>query len=247
MAQTITGLTISAGSNPILENAIRTLAGNIADAMAMARKITTPATTVDIERAIRTMQVIKGKTYSKALEKENGRAPGTLTDLGITNMLHRMRITEAELDAWYRMAEETKFQHTLFSPLPDKADARQMLDELRQKMIGLNNAASELLRNEKEQSALPCFSRLTMEGLRAAISLGMWPLFFQQHKEEAFMLLEWEELPEMARLEYFNGLGAEEQKAVWKASTKEAREANTKAIFDRHYCNKPSKAYKSDT
>ncbi len=116
MAQTITGLTISDGSNPILENAIRTLAGNIADAMAMARKITTPATTVDIERAIRTMQVIKGKTYSKALEKENGRAPGTLTDLGITDMLHRMRITEAELDAWYRMAEETKFQHTLFSP-----------------------------------------------------------------------------------------------------------------------------------
>ena len=158
-----------------------------------------------------------------------------------------MRITGAELDAWYRMAEETKFQHTLFSPLPDKADARQMLDDLRQKMIGVNNAASELLRNDEELNALPCSSRLTTGALRAAISLGMWPLFFEPHKEEAFMLLEWEELPEMARLEYFNGLGKEEKDSVWKASTKEAREANTKAIFDKHYCNKPSKLDKSDT
>jgi len=247
MAQTITGLTISAGLNPILENAVCTLGGNYTDARAMATKLTSPATTTEIERAIRTLQIIKGKTYARALEKENGRAPGTIVDLGITDMLYRMKITVAELDALYQLAEQTKFQHTLFSPLPEKADARQMLDELRQRMISKNNAAYELLRIEQESKTLPLYSRLTTSSLRAAISLGMWPLFFEPHKEEAYMLLEWDELPEAARLEYFNGLGQEEKETVWQQATKEAREKATKTIFDKHYCNNPSKLDKSDT
>ena len=242
ITQTNTGLTTSAGLNPTLENAVRTLGGDYPAAKAMACKLTTPAATVEIERAIRTLQIIKGKTYARALEKENGRAPETIADLGITSMLARMKITEAELEAWYQLAEQSKFQHTLFSPLPEKADARQMLDELRQKMIAKQSAAHELLRNEQESKALPGSTRLSSSSLRAAIGFGMWPLFFDQHKEEAYMLLQWEELPEAGRLEYFNGLGAEEKKSLWQLRTKEKREEATKAIFDRHYCNKSDKS-----
>jgi len=242
MTQTITGLTTSAGLNPTLENAVRTLGGNHHAARTMARKLTTPAATIEIERAIRTLQIIKGKTYARALEKENGRAPDMIADLGITDMLSRMKITEAELEAWYQLAEQSKFQHTLFSPLPEKADARQMLDDLRQKMIAKQNAAHELLRIEQESKAPPRCIRLSSSSLRAAIGFGMWPLFFDQHKEEAYMLLQWNELPEAGRLEYFDRLGAEEQKSLWKLKTKEEREEATKAIFDRHYCNKSDKS-----
>ena len=122
-----------------------------------------------------------------------------------------------------------------------------MLDDLRQKMIAKQNAASELLRIEEEQKTLPQYPRLTTRSLRAAIHMGMWPLFFESHKQEAFMLLQWEELPEAAKLEYFNGLGEEEKEAVWRGATKEAREESTKGIFNRHYCNKTSKADKADT
>lgn len=238
MTQTITELTISAGLNPMLENAVRTLGGDYQTARTMACKLTTPAATIDIERAIRTLQIIKGKTYARALERENGRAPETIADLGITSMLSRMKITQAELEAWYQLAEQSKFQHTLFAPLPEKADARQMLDELRQKMIAKQSAAYELLRIERESQAPPSCSRLSSSSLRAAIGFGMWPLFYDQHKEEAYMLLQWDELPEAGQLEYFNGLGADEKKSLWQLKTKEEREEATRAIFDRHYCNK---------
>ena len=237
MAKAITGLTISVGLNPMLDVAVRTLGGDYPAARKMAGKLTTRASTLEIERAVRTLQVMKGKTYAKALEKENGRVPGGIVDLGITQMLYAMRITLAELDGWYSTAERTKFQHTLFSPLPEKADARLILDDLRLKMFSKHAAARELLRLEEESKALPEHTRLSAASLRAAIGVGMWPLFFEEHKQEAFLLLQWPELPLAGRLDYFNSLAIEEQERIWQEQTAEAREKATRALFERQYKN----------
>ncbi|NMW21417.1 MAG: hypothetical protein HKK67_07255 [Chlorobiaceae bacterium] len=234
----VTELQTCYGFNPILEAAIKTLGGDYTTARHAAHQLTTDADLLEIERTVRCLQVIKGKTYSKALEKENGRTIPELHDLGITRMLHSMHITEAELDRWYTNAGQTKFSYSIYSPLPDKADAKQLLDDIRLQQLCLKQAASDFMRIERESQALPEHIRLTGKSLRAAIECGMWPLFYPQHKEEACMLLQWEELPEAARLEYYSGLGEEEKRAVWQHTTREAREEATKALFDAHYCNK---------
>ena len=238
MATAITGLTISGGLNPILEQSIRTLTGNYTTAKQKAAWMTKLADRNEIEVKIRCLQVIKGKTYARAIEKENGRDLPVLSDLGITNMLAEQLITLGELDAWYSLAEITKFQFTIYSPLPDKADARTILDDIRVQLIPMRNAAHELLRIEQESKALAEQKPLSPASLRAAISLGMWPLFFEQHKQEAFLLLQWAELPCMARLDYFSSLAAEEQQSIWQSKTPEAREAATQALYDLQYGNK---------
>ena len=233
--QALTGLTISDGLKPIAELAVRQLGGNYAVARALAHQHTTRASLTDIERAVRTLQVIKCRTYAKVVEKETGSVPAGLSDLGITHMLYAMGITLAELGAWYKQAEQTKFQFTSFSPLPEKADARQLLDDVRTQQIRLKEAAFELMRIELESQRMAEPVNLTVEGVRAAIGLGMWPLFCEQHKEEAFALLEWDELPRSARLEFYNSLPVEERRRVCEHPTEVAREAATRALFEAHY------------
>ncbi len=231
-------LKTSNGSNPILEQAIRTLTGNYTTAKQKAAWMTKLADMTEIETKIRVLQVVKGKTYARAIEKENGREIPALSDLGITSLLAEQLITLGELDAWRRLAETTKFHYTIYSPLPDKADAQQLLDDVRLQLTPMRNAAHELLRIEQESKALAEQKPLSPASLRAAISLGMWPLFFEQHKQEAYLLLQWAELPCIARLDYFSSLAPEEQQSIWQAKTPEAREAATQALYDLQYGNK---------
>jgi len=231
----LTGLKISDGLKPIAELAVRQLGGNYAAAKALARQHTTQATLTDIERAVRTLQVIKGKTYAKAIEKETGSVPPGTADLGITQMLHGMRITVAELGAWYTQAEQTKFQFTTFSPLPEKADARQLLEDVRTQQRYTKEAATELTRIEQESKQINEPVPLAAGGVRAAIILGMWPLFCEQHKQEAYLLLEWEELPQPARLEYYYSLPEDEKLHVREQPTEEKREKAVQAFFDAHH------------
>ncbi len=237
MAKAATELQTSNGLNPILENSIRTLTGNYTTAKIKAVCMTKLADQIEIERTVRVLQVVKGKTYAKALEKENGRDIPELSNLGIARYLLEQRITEGELDAWYRLAVTTKFQYTIYAPLPDMADARQMLDDVRVQLLAIRNASCELLRIEAECKALPEHTCLTLAALRAAISLGMWPLFFVQHKQEAYMLLQWPELPCLARLDYFNSLTPTEKECIWEKATPQAREQACRALYDVQYGN----------
>jgi hypothetical protein len=188
--------------------------------------------------------IIKGKTYIKALEKENGRAPDCF-DLGITQMLYAMKITRAELDQWFTTAEQTKFQFTIYSPLPDKADAKLILDDLRSRSVSQQAAAYELIRIEAEHKEINQDKCLTQAGLRASIELGLWPLFYDQHKQQAFLLLKWDELPPAGKLDYFKTLTTKEQEKIWLAKNiegkteKETREILTRKAFNLQYGNEP--------
>lgn len=189
--------------------------------------------------------VIKGKTYLQALEKQNGKVPGELFDLGITQMLYAMKITRAELDTWFTMVEQTKWSFTIYSPLPEKADCRQVLEDLRARWISQKEAATELLRVIEENPAIKQEACLTKAGLRASIELGLWPLFFDHHKEQAFMTLQWEELPPAGRLDYFKTLSIKEQQKIWLAkpragkSEQQTRYELTQEVFNLQYGNDP--------
>ena len=199
-------------------------------------RLFTRAKEPEIEQALCTLQIIKGKTYAQALEKSTGHCPPPeISDLGITSMLHKMSITQAELDHWYSSAEQTKYQFTAFSPLPDKADAKLLLEEVRQKLVPKFLAAGELL-HASTMPSLASNERLTPAAVRAAIGMGMWPLFFPHHKAEAFMMLQWHELPHEAKVDYFAGLPEKEQRAI-RAMREEKREAATGKLFAMEYAN----------
>ena len=241
----ITELKTSSGLSLIIENAISTLGGDYRSALKRAYSLTTLANTIEIERCIRTLMIIKGKTYAQALEKQNGKVPGELVDLGITQMLYAMRITRGELDTWFTTAEQSKWQFTIYSPLPEKADCRQILEDLRVKWISQNAAAAELVRIEAEHKNINQDKCLTQAGLRASIELGLWPLFYSQHKEQAFLLLQWDELPQAGRLDYFKTLTRKEQEKIWLAKNlegkteKETREILTRKMYNLQYGNEP--------
>ena len=232
--QALTALPISTALLSSTERAIQVLASDIHTACDMAKRLFTKAKEPDIERALCTLQIIKGKTYAQVLEKNIGKCPPPeMADLGITAMLHKMSISQAELDHWYSSAEQTRYQFTAFSPLPDKAEAKLLLDEVRMKLLPKVRAAGDLI----DASNRPAYTegeRLSPAAVRAAIDMGMWPLFFPHHKAEAFMLLQWHELPHEAKVDYFAGL-AEPYKTAICALREEMREAATKKHFERKF------------
>jgi hypothetical protein len=220
-----------------MEIAIRQLGGTLQTALKTARRLTEPASEADVERAVRSLQVIKGKTYAKAIEKETGRCPEGLADLGITAMLRAMAITHSELDDWYKTAEQTKYQYTIYAPLPEKADARAILEELRQRNAVRVQHAQNLIEMAEKGQKTGEKERLSLSGLRTALELGMWPLMFPEQRQAAWMLLPWDELPHAAKWDYFRSLARDERARILHLATPDEREAATRALFDMQYNN----------
>jgi len=227
------GLKTSAGLSITLKQAIQKLGRDIHEAEQRATTLLTPATDIEIERAIRSLQVIKGKTYAKALIKENGKALNEIAfDIGISMMLKKHHITQAELPLWFEEAEKTRFEGHLFQPLPDKADAWRVFMKVRDKIYPLR-AAAEDLQGMQKQNLLPRSIRLSRRGVLTALDLGMWNLFSPEQKQESFSLLEWHELPKEAKLDFFRSLPEDDQSRIFTLLDQNAREAATRKMFCR--------------
>ena len=93
--------------------------------------------------------------------------------------------------------------------------------------------AAEELRDLKKKSLLPAHTSLTVAGVKSAIELGMWKLFYPEQKQEAFTLLQWQELPKEARLDFFQTLSLEEKSRIYQLPEPTAREAETQKLFDK--------------
>jgi hypothetical protein len=222
----------------MLEQAARKLGRNFHEAWARSKELVTEADETEIERAIRTLQLIKGKTYAKALLKENGRVVNEVGfDIGIGLMLRRHNISRAELERWYDSAEKTRFEGHIFQPLPDKADAWKLFMEVRNRLFQLRSAAEELIDLQKKR-LLPTNNRLSREGLITSLELGMWRLLSPDQKQETFTLLDWDELPKEARLDYFHSLPKNDKSRIYTLPDSETREQATKELFCK-LLNKP--------
>ena len=226
--------TTSDGSKFMLEQTVRKLGRNFPEAWSRSKELVTEADEVEIERAIRTLQLIKGKTYAKALMKENGRIVNEVGfDIGIGLMLRKSRISRAELDRWYSDAEKTKFEGHLFQPLPDKADAWRLFMEVRNKLFALRTAAEDLIDMQK-QKLLPANTRLTRKGTLTSLELGMWKLFSPEQKQETFSLLDWHELSREAKLDFFRSLPEDDKSRIFTLLNQNAREEATRQLFCQH-------------
>jgi len=218
----------------MLERAVSKLGRNLSEAQKRAAPLLTSADDIEIERAIRTLQVIKGKTYAKALLKENGKILNEISfDIGIGLMLKKHNITQEELHLWYEEAEKTKFEGHIFQPLPDKADAWKLFQTSRKKLDKLTSAAKEL-HDAQQKLFSPAPSRkLTRKGTLTAIELGMWSLMTVKLKQEAFSVLEWEDLPKKLKLEFFHTLDECVRKRILALNEPLQREAATRKEFYR--------------
>jgi len=218
----------------MLEQAVSKLGRNLAEAQKRAAPLLTSADDIEIERAIRTLQVIKGKTYAKALLKENGKVLNEISfDIGIGLMLKKHNITQEELNLWYEEAEKTKFEGHIFQPLPDKADAWKLFQTSRKKLDKLTSAAKEL-QETRQQLLSPLPSRkLTRKGVLTAIDLGMWALMTPELKKEAFAVLEWEDLPKKLKREFFYTFEQLARKKILALAEPQQRETATRKAFYR--------------
>ncbi|MEI8102777.1 MAG: hypothetical protein WCG61_04530 [Chlorobium sp.] len=219
-----------------VELAIRTLGGGYQEAKAYALKLLTPAPLLHIEQMVIALQVMKGKSYEKVLKAQFGYCIPEAQHLGIPEMLSKMVITQAELDMWYSRAEQTKYSFTSYTPLPDKSDCKELLDDVRFQLLCKKDAAHALLHaNSGENALFGPDKQLTKSALVAACEMGMWALFFPQHKLQAFMTLRWDELPKQARLEFFGALSPSGRAAVWLLPTAVEREAACRKAFEQCY------------
>ena len=212
----------------MLDQAIRKLGRTLDDAIQKATGLLTCAEDVEIERAIRTLQLIKGKTYAKALLKENGKILNEISfDIGISLMLLKHRITKAELELWYDEAERKKFEGHIFQPLPDKADAWALFQNVRNKLSPLSFAAQELFESRNKALQPPMANRITRSAAKTALELGMWRLLTTEQKREVFSQLEWGELPRQLKLEFFDMLPSEAKQEIINLPDILAREKAT--------------------
>ncbi len=218
----------------MLERAVSKLGRNLSEAQKRAVPLLTTADDIEIERAIRTLQVIKGKTYAKALLKENGKILNEISfDIGIGLMLKKHSITQEELHLWYEEAEKTKFEGHIFQPLPDKADAWKLFQTSRKKLDKLTSAAKELHDAQKQLLSPAPPHKLTRKSALTAIELGMWSLMTAELKQEAFAVLEWEDLPKKLKLEFFYTLDECIRKRIIALNEPKQREAATRKEFYR--------------
>ena len=226
---------MSNGSNFMLERAVSKLGRNLIEAEKRAAPLIRCADDIEIERAIRTLQLIKGKTYAKALLKENGKVLNEISfDIGIGLMLKKHNITQEELHLWYEEAEKTKFEGHIFQPLPDKADAWKLFQTSRKKLDKLTTAAKELHDAQRQLLTPPPSRKLTRKGALTAIELGMWSLMTPELKKEAFAVLEWEDLPKKLKLEFFHSLPKRHKSRIFALPDPDAREEATRQLFCQH-------------
>lgn len=216
--------------------AIQAHGGTPEAALASARRHVELANLAEIERAVRLIQVTKGKCYSQALEKNIGQTPGSGMELlGIDKMLLDMRITLAELDELFKTVNRTKYQFTTYSPLPEVADWRQCLDDIRLKNILRLDQAHQLLKAEAESKRLPENASFTPRQLKAAVDLGMWKLMFEEQRQACYMLLEWVDLPREAIDAYWCSLSADEKRGVLTLGNASARGLATQRLYEERY------------
>ena len=219
----------------MLERAVSKLGRNLSEAQKRAAPLLTSADDIEIERAIRTLQVIKGKTYAKALLKENGKILNEISfDIGIGLMLKKHNITQEELHLWYEEAEKTKFEGHIFQPLPDKADAWKLFQTSRRRLDKLTSAAKELHEAQQQLLSPAPPQKLTRKRALTAIELGMWSLMTAELKQEAFTVLEWEDLPKKLKLEFFYSLPKKDKSRIFGLPDPDARERATRQIFNKH-------------
>jgi len=215
----------------MLEQTVRKLGRSFNEAWTRSQNLVTQADEIEIERALRTLQLIKGKTYARALLKENGKVINEIGfDIGIGIMLRKHQISREELDRWYDNAEKTKFEGHIFQPLPDKSDAWRLFMDVRKALFQLRRAAEDLIDQQKHQ-LLPANIHLSREGLIASLELGMWRLLSSDQKEESFNLLTWDELSKEARLDFFNSLPMDEKSSIYSLPDPKERELATKKRF----------------
>lgn len=225
---------MSNGSNFMLERAVSKLGRNLIEAEKRAAPLIRCADDIEIERAIRTLQLIKGKTYAKALLKENGKVLNEISfDIGIGLMLKKHHITQEELTLWYEEAEKTKFEGHIFQPLPDKADAWKLFQTSRRRLDKLTSAAKELHDAQKQLLSPASPQKLIRKGALTAIELGMWSLMTAELKQEAFAVLEWEDLPKKLKLEFFYTLEELARKKILALAEPQQRETATRKVFYR--------------
>lgn len=218
----------------MLERAVSKLGRNLIEAEKRAASLIRCADDIEIERAIRTLQVIKGKTYVKALLKENGKILNEISfDIGIGLMLKKHNITQEELNLWYEEAEKTKFEGHIFQPLPDKADAWKLFQTSRRRLDKLTSAAKELHDAQQQLLSPASAQKLTRKGALTAIELGMWALMTAELKREAFAVLEWEDLPKKLKLEFFYSLKELTRKKILALTEAPQRKAATRNEFYR--------------
>ena len=183
---------------------------------------------------MRSLQVIKGKTYAKALLKENGKILNEISfDIGISLMLRKHRITQAELELWYEDAERKKFESHIFQPLPDKADAWGLFQNIRCKLAQLSFAAQDLFEMRKKALLPATPEKITRSAAKTALELGMWPLLNLEQKQEIFQQLEWHELPKQLKLEFFVSLPLKAKERIFELPDIHARENATCAEYER--------------
>jgi len=218
----------------MLDQTIRKLGRNADEALKRATQLLSRAEELEIERAIRTLQVIKGKTYAKALLKENGKVLNEISfDIGISLMLKKGRITQAELDLWYEEAEKKRFEGHIFQPLPDKADAWTLFQHIRNKLSPLSFAAQDLLDLHQKLMLPPSPSKITRKAAKTALELGMWNLLNKEQREEVILALEWNEIPRPQKLEFFSWLSEPRKAKILALSSNTARETATGAEHQR--------------
>ena len=218
----------------MLERAVSKLGRNLIEAEKRAAPLIRCADDIEIERAIRTLQVIKGKTYAKALLKENGKILNEISfDIGIGLMLKKHNITQEELNLWYEEAEKTKFEGHIFQPLPDKADAWKLFQTSRRRLDKLTSAAKELHDAQRQLLGSPPSPKITRKGALTAIELGMWALMTPELKKEAFAVLEWKDLPKKLKLEFFYTLEEGVRKKIQALAEPQQREKASRKEFYR--------------
>jgi hypothetical protein len=218
----------------MLDQTIRKLGRSLDEALKRANQLLSQAEDLEIERAIRTLQVIKGKTYAKALLKENGKILNEISfDIGISLMLRKHRITKAELEVWYDEAERKKFEGHIFQPLPDKADAWVLFQNIRSKLAPLSFAAQDLFEMRKKALLPATPEKITRSAAKTALELGMWPLLNPEQKQEIFQQLEWHELPKQLKLEFFVSLPLKAKERIFELPDIHARENATCVEYNR--------------
>ena len=226
--------TTSDGSNFMLDQSIRKLGRSLDDALKRAGQLLSHAEELEIERAIRTLQLIKGKTYAKALLKENGKIINEISfDIGISLMLRKGRITQAELELWFDEAEKKKFEGHIFQPLPDKADAWALFQSIRQKLSPLCFAAQELIEIQQKKMLPPASSKINRKAAKTALELGMWSLLNREQRQEVIFALDWIEIPRPQKLEFFFWLPESTKAEILALSGNTARENATCAEHER--------------
>lgn len=231
------GLTTPDGSlNSSMAIAVDQLGGTIQQALVVARRMTTLATDADVERILRVLQVVRGKTYAQQIEKITGEVPSRrLEFLGIDKMLLTQGVTLDELDKWYAAAEQGTWEGTTYQPLPDKGQCAKILREIRQRDAVKSQHAYALIAAEAESKKDPEPVRFTVRSLKAALALGLWPLMFPEQREACWRLLEWTDLPREAVDSFWRTLSERDSWFVLGQPSPSARGLATQRIFERVY------------